>query len=179
MFEDRRLLNKLKNGKSDALARIYEKYKNDLLALAMSLLDDKTQADDVVHDVYLAFARNAQTIRLKSSLKGYLLTSVANRVRNIARSQDRIQIGLEIERIDSPCDCPQKQEMLSEKFQKVESALALLPFDQREVVTLHFQAGLKFKDIAKAQGVSINTILSRYRYAINKLRSMLNSEAQK
>ncbi len=175
-LKDRILFNKLKSGKGEALGQIYEKYKNDLLNLALSLLDDKTQAEDVVHDVYLAFAKKVKTIQLKSSLKGYLMTSVANRIRNIARCENRNKTCMETGRIGSTCNYPLQQKILSEKFQEVEKALVSLPFEQREVIALHFQADMRFKEIAKAQGISINTALSRYRYAIDKLRSMLNGE---
>ena len=44
---------------------------------------------------------------------------------------------------------------------------------------LHSYSGLKFKAIAESQGLSINTVKGRYRYAVDKLRSMLNSEVKK
>jgi RNA polymerase sigma factor (sigma-70 family) len=57
--------------------------------------------------------------------------------------------------------------------------MAELPYQQREVIILHFQGGMRFKAIAKSQDVSINTIQSRYRYGLDKLRSLLNSEVEK
>ena len=56
------------------------------------------------------------------------------------------------------------------------NALAELPYEQREVVILHVQGGMKFRAIAKSRNVSINTIQSRYRYGLDKLRSLLNSD---
>ena len=57
-------------------------------------------------------------------------------------------------------------------------ALTELPYEQREAVLLHLQAGLKFREIANVQRISAKTAESRYRYGLNKLRSMLNSEAE-
>jgi DNA-directed RNA polymerase specialized sigma24 family protein len=52
MLEDKMLLWKMKDGSSEALCRIYEKYKSDLFALANALLHDLNAAEDVVHDVF-------------------------------------------------------------------------------------------------------------------------------
>ena len=77
-MEDKLLVLRCRRGSREALTRIYEKYKADLLLLAMGLLNDKTAAEDVVHDVFLSFVRHLDEFRLTGSLKGYLLTCVAN-----------------------------------------------------------------------------------------------------
>ena len=64
----------------------------------------------------------------------------------------------------------------SEQIRILNNAMAQLPYQQREVVILHAQGEMKFKAIAELQGVSINTVQSRYRYGLDKLRSILNSE---
>ncbi|MHC4692661.1 MAG: sigma factor-like helix-turn-helix DNA-binding protein, partial [Planctomycetota bacterium] len=51
--------------------------------------------------------------------------------------------------------------------------------EQREVIILHLQGGMMFSHIARLQGISVNTIRSRYRYGLDKLRSLLNSEVTK
>jgi len=58
-------------------------------------------------------------------------------------------------------------------------ALGQLPYEQREVLILHVHGGMKFRAIARQQGVSINTAQGRYRYALDKLRSMLDGEVEK
>jgi RNA polymerase sigma-70 factor (ECF subfamily) len=57
--------------------------------------------------------------------------------------------------------------------------MAQLPYDQREIVMLHHQAAMTFKTIAESQGISVNTAKSRYRYGLDKLRSILDNEAKK
>lgn len=52
-------------------------------------------------------------------------------------------------------------------------ALAELPVEQREVITLHLHAEMTFREIALQLGHSINTVQSRYRYGIEKLRTLL------
>ena len=178
MLEDKLLVWKLKHGKKDALRLVYEKYKNDLLVLAIALSNDTATAEDVVHDVFVSFAEFASKLQLRTSLRSYLLTSVANRIRNHwARQQS---IGLtELDVADSVSDTPDKLVISAEESQRINDAILELPYEQREVIILHLQSGLKFKAIAESQGVSINTVQSRYRYGLHKLQLVLNSEVEK
>ena len=69
MIEDKLLVWKFKHGSNDALCRIYEKYKDNLLRLASGLLNDRTAAEDIVHDCFVAFAQSAEKVKLSGSLK--------------------------------------------------------------------------------------------------------------
>jgi RNA polymerase sigma-70 factor (ECF subfamily) len=180
MLEDKLLVWKLKRGSSDALRQIYEKYKRDLLALALALSNDKGAAEDVVHDVFISFVQFSEKLTLRTSLKSYLLSCIANRVRNLHREQCQQAIRLdETETIRSDSDGPEQMAIASEELYRVGRAMVRLPYEQREVIILHLQDGMRFRAIARSQGVSINTIQSRYRYGLNKLRSLLNGEAEK
>ena len=178
MVEDRLLIWKFKLGNRDALRRIYEKYKNDLLKLAVALLNDVNAAEDVVQDVFVSFAQSAAKIQPSGNLKKYLATCVANRIRNRKRDQLRHEaIGID----DSDCVIsdakrPEQWAMLSEEMELLSKAMAQIPYEQREVIGLYMQGGMTFKQIAKVRNASINTIQGRYRYGMNKLRSILNSE---
>jgi RNA polymerase sigma-70 factor (ECF subfamily) len=180
MLEDTVLIWRFKSGSREALCRIYEKYRTDLLRLAALLLSNKGDAEDVVHDVFVSFARSAETLKLSGSLKGYLLTCVANSARNRNRARQRRQtVGLdEAAEVGSPSPTPDQWIAYSEGLQRWSDALARLPYEQREVVTLHLRAGMTFRRIARSQAVSVNTVKGRYRYALAKLRSTFNGEME-
>jgi RNA polymerase sigma-70 factor (ECF subfamily) len=180
MLEDKLLVWKLKRGNSDALESIYEKYKRDLLALAIALSNDRDAAEDIVHDVFVSFAEFTEKLQLRTSLRSYLLSCIANRARNLHREKYQQTIRLDIaEAIASDSDGPEQTVIASEEMQRVGRAMFRLSYEQREVIILHLQVGMRFRAIAQSQGVSINTIQSRYRYGLNKLRSLLNGEAEK
>ncbi|MBN2588715.1 MAG: hypothetical protein JXA96_02545, partial [Sedimentisphaerales bacterium] len=82
-MEDKQLVKKCKRGSKDALRRIYEKYKDYLLILAVGLVNNSSIAEDVVHDVFTNFVRDIEKFRLTGTLKGYLGVCVANRARNL------------------------------------------------------------------------------------------------
>jgi len=181
MVEDRLLIWKFKLGNRDALRRIYEKYKNDLLKLAVALTNDVNTAEDVVQDVFLGFAKSAAKIQTRGNLKKYLVTCVANRARNRKRDQQRHETsGIdESNCIISDIQRPEQWAILSEELKLLSNAMAQIPYEQREVVTLYMQGDMTFRQIAKVQNASVNTIQGRYRYGLNKLRSILNSEVKK
>jgi DNA-directed RNA polymerase specialized sigma24 family protein len=89
MIEDRVLIWRFKRGGRDALRRIYQKYKNDLLKLAVSLAGDVDTAEDVVQEVFVSFAQTGRRISPAGNLRKYLVTCVANRVRNTRRHRQR------------------------------------------------------------------------------------------
>jgi RNA polymerase sigma-70 factor (ECF subfamily) len=177
MIEDRLLLYRFKRGDPDALRRIYEKYEVYLLTVATALLNDIGAAEDVLHDSFVAFAESAHKIRLEGSLRSFLATCVANRSRDLMRKQGRNVESLNNSALFT-CDekGPESAAVYNEQLKQITRAIALLPYEQREVVVLHLKAGLMFKQIAGLQKVSINTVQSRYRYGIDKLRSILNGE---
>ena len=180
MLEDKFLAWKLKRGNRDALARIYEKYRDDLLRLAVGLSNEKNFAEDAVHDVFLAFVRSAKQFQLTGSLKAYLATCVANRVRNANRSKQQQSIPLEeVAALESQLKRPYQWIIYDEQFQRLTEALAKLPYKQRETVLLYLQADMKFREIAKLQDVSIKTVQSRCRYGLEKLRSLLTEKVEK
>jgi RNA polymerase sigma-70 factor (ECF subfamily) len=168
---DRRLVHRLRHGDVEALRQIYHRYKEDLLTVAMSLLGDAHEAEDCVHDIFVHFAEAPADLRASRSLRGYLVRCVANRAKNVLKSRHRPpELPL-----DEPAssDCPVHGSMASEESQRVFDALAQLPAEQREVITLHLQGQMRFREIAEHLGVSINTVQSRYRYGIEKLRTLL------
>jgi len=180
MLEDEVLKWKFKCGSRDALRCIYEKHLNRLLTLAMALLNDTGAAEDVVHDVFVSFAESADNFRLVGSLKSYLTTCVMNRARDRIRARQRGPARLDgTDPVGSAGDGPDHSIICSEESQRLNHALAKLPDEQRQVIALHVKGEMKFRDIASLHGVSVNTIQGRYRYGLNKLRTMLNGKVTK
>lgn len=177
MREDRRLISRLKRGDKEALRQLYEKYKDRLLIIAASLLNEPGAAEDVLHDVFVSFAAGIGRFQLQGSLQKYLTTCVVNRVRDRFRRK-KFEV-IEIRRVGamrSDSDRPEQLVILSEESQLLTDALAKIPFEQREVIILHLKGGMRFREIAAAQGVPIGTVQGRYRYGLEKLRSLLNEE---
>ncbi|MHC4745334.1 MAG: RNA polymerase sigma factor [Planctomycetota bacterium] len=180
MLEDKLLVWRFKRGGASALCRIYEKYRDPLLRLAVSLSNRPSVAEDIVHDVFTSFIRNADRFELTGSLKSYLATCVVNRVRNVNRDYRRRTValtGMPSRILDD--DRPDKWIICSEQLRRLTNALAQLPDNQREAITLHLQGRMKFREIAEFQNVPTKTAQSRYHNGLEKLRLQLNGEVAK
>jgi RNA polymerase sigma-70 factor (ECF subfamily) len=162
-----------------AFQRIYEKYESDLRTLAANLLDDKAAAEDVVHDVFVSFLKIVDRLELRSSLAGYLKTSVANRARDYLRKKRQQTVPVnDAEKMISSNDGPVRLVIQSEELQKLSFAMSQIPYEQREAIVLYLHGRMKFKTIARLQNVSIKTAHTRYRAGLNGLKSILNSEVK-
>jgi len=180
MLEDKLLVMKCKRGSKDAMRRIYEKYKDYLLTLARALLNEKAAAEDVVHDVFVCFAQSVDKFQLTGSLKGYLAACVRNlAIDTIRLRKQHVQNLYAQNEARADSDSPEQYVMEEEELTQLRQALSQLPHEQREAVVLHLKGGMKFKKLAKLQGVTISTIHGRYRYGLYKLRSLLNREKPK
>lgn len=181
MLDDKILMTQWNQGDPRALRRIYDKYKHRLVTLAAALLFDKTAAEDVVHDLFARLLEKRQQIRIAANLKSYLTCGVANGARNINRKQAHIRArSLDAEATDPQSAHPPPELFVSqqEENRKLTAALSQLPYEQREVILLRHYSGLRFKAIADLQETSINTVQGRYRYGMEKLRSLVNGEMQ-
>lgn len=178
MIEDKLLILRFKRGRPEALRQIYDKYKVELLRYAVTLVGNLHTAEDIVHDVFVSFAQSADRIGLTGSLKGYLIASVLNRVRNHVRDGHRRGEGPLNGADLLPCRerGPQQWAILNEDLSLLSDALQQLPYEQREVICSHMEMDLTFSQIAALQKASLNTAKGRYRYGIEKLRSVLNSK---
>jgi RNA polymerase sigma-70 factor (ECF subfamily) len=177
-MEDKLLIWKFKRGHREALRRIYDKYHRQLLKLAIVLTGNPDTAEDIIQDVFTRFAQSANRIGLSGSLKSYLITSTLNGVRNHRRTHRRRHVQCLDKAGDVPATTrrPDQWAVLSERLERLSAAMACLPYEQREVITLRMEASMTLRQIADVQETSISTVNARYRYGIEKLRSLLNSE---
>jgi len=176
MLEDKLLIWKFKGGSSEALCRIYRKYGDYLLALAAALLQDINAAEDVVHDVFCKFIESREKFKLDGSLKSFLATCVVNLARDKLRAGKSQSCGLNEAATALDTNDPQHHAIFGEQARNLNNAIAQLALEQREVIMLHLRGGMKFREIAGLQGISINTAKSRYRYGLQKLRTLLSDK---
>lgn len=150
--EDRRAL----------VGRLYDAHGAALYRYALMLLADHGAAEDAVQQVFTAVLRGSGAI---DNEVHYLRRAVRNECYSGLRRRRNVSTD------DRPLLEPLADERVShDERLLLERALKTLPPDQREVIHLHVFEGMTFQEVADATGESINTIASRHRYAIAKLR---------
>ncbi|MFC1762105.1 RNA polymerase sigma factor [Planctomycetota bacterium] len=172
------LIKRCKEGDSEALHCIYDRHRERLLVIAMTLTGNINTAEDILHDVFLNFVQRLDRFKLTGTLKGFLAVCVANQARNHLKSV-KVRQGQDIDQVKietSPQRGPVRTAMINEQLALLSQAMIQLPIEQRTVIALHLHADLTFRAIAQQLDSSVPTIKSRYRYGLTKLRSILREE---
>ncbi len=158
------------HGGAPALPEIYRRYKNELLTVAVCLLGDPGAAEDVLHEVFVALAARGPELRVRGGPRPYLVAAVANRSRDVLRNRARRDRLRPVPRSGDDAAAPDRA---SSDERELMAALTDLPPDQREVIVLRVHGDLTFAQIADVQGVTVETVKSRRRYALDRLRRQL------
>ena len=175
MLEDHLLWWRSKRGSRRAFDLIYQKYVDMMLSVALHLLGNAGDAEDVVQEVFTSLVEAPQTIELRGSLKGFLAVCVANKSRDLLRQRRLTPAGPDDGgRADG--NEPLELAIRSEQILRLREALRRLPYEQQEVIALHIHAGLTFRALARALQVPLGTVQSRYRYGLNNLKTELERE---
>jgi len=152
-----------------AAARLYDSLGPPLFRYALMILGRRDAAEDVIQQVFTAVIDRGT--RHISAPETYLRTAVRNACYSQLRA-GRVR-GLDTSPGEEILEAvPGAAEPIStEDRLALEAGLQALPAEQREVVHLHVFEGLTFKEVAAATGEPANTVASRYRYALEKLRT--------
>ena len=146
--------------------------------MAMALTGNLTEAEDILHDVFLSFARGLDTFKLTGKLKAYLAVCVVNQTRNhVKRMNCRQTVDLDqAEMCVTSKPGPLTTAVANEQLRLISEAMIWLPMEQRSMIVLHLRAGLSLSESAKQLKLPVATAKSRYRYGIAKLRSAVEKE---
>jgi RNA polymerase sigma-70 factor (ECF subfamily) len=160
-------------GPREFLARIYDAHVAALYRYALVVLADHAGAEDAVQQAFAKLAGMGGRLRQIESCDDYLRTAVRNECWRVLEKRRRRGEELDIASVSPILEAVGPVGVDEDERVRVEAALRGLPAEQREVVYLKVYEGKTFQRIADWVGVSINTVASRYRYAMEKLREQL------
>lgn len=174
---DQLALSRICAGDAGAIAVIYDRYSKAALGLAMKIVRDVEEAEDIVHDAFLAVVERAHQYQPeRGSVAGWLVTTVRNlaldRVRRRQRREHIAQEELRHEPQPIEVD-PETLTVLASEGSFVRAALAKLSAAQRETLETAFYEGLSYPEIAARDSVPLGTVKSRASRALWALRAAL------
>jgi RNA polymerase sigma-70 factor (ECF subfamily) len=181
--EDRGLIDQYRDGDVEALSALVEKYRRPLFGFILNMTEGQGDADELFQETWFRAIRKLDSYRQKNFM-GWLVRIARNLVIDRYRRK-RPTISLDMTRDDEstpvleltdPGPGPTDNAVTEDDMSAVARAVNTLPVEQKEVFVMRMQSGLGFKEIAKVQGVSINTALARMQYALSKLRPLLQNE---
>ena len=171
----------------DRLSEVVTREQSRLRSYIRRRVPDPRDAEDILQDVFYRLVEANRLLMPIDHVTGWLFQVARNRITDFFRKQqpERLSeaaaarthdeaLGLEdlLPSADAGPDALYARRLLLDEIQH---ALDELPPEQRAVFVAHEFDGQSFKDMAAASGVSINTLLSRKRYAVLHLRARLQA----
>lgn len=159
------VLERLRQGDKSALEELFYELNTPVFTIILRITGERELSEDILQEFFLKLYRSPPAVPITKP-RAYLFRMA----RNMAVD------GLEARGKDVPLEewmeCPRSTDFVW----KIElgDALNALPLLERQIVTLHLNGGLKFREIADMTGQPLGTVLWRYRKAIGTLRDMLN-----
>lgn len=171
-----------------AFETLFARNKDALFRFVMRLSGNETVAEDVSQQAWLRVIELAETGGFNASssatFQTFLLTMARNRyVDEYVRRHESVRTESlaehDVEHLGETDETEELIDLLDREHtrSRVHAALLELPFEQREVLALWVQ-GLELRDIARMTGASWHTVVSRKKYALRKLASLLKGAAQ-
>jgi RNA polymerase sigma factor (sigma-70 family) len=161
----------------DDIADIVNRERSRLRSFIRRRVADPRDAEDILQDVFSALVEANRLLMPIDHITGWLYRVARNRIIDLfraraGRKEDSAPLELE-HLLPSAAAGPDDEYARTALLEALEQAIAELPPDQRDVFIGHELEGRSFKEMAAATGVSINTLLSRKRYAVLRLRERL------
>jgi RNA polymerase sigma-70 factor, ECF subfamily len=158
----------------DSWTALLDQHGPPLVLLARQWTASRADAEDIVQDAFVRFWRSRERVQepiayLYACVKHCALDWRRGQRRQLRREQAVARPEAEPLFVNRPEE--------NERRQAIESAITTLPENQAEVLIMKIWGGLSFPQIATALEIPDNTVASRYRYALAKLRETLAEES--
>lgn len=179
--EDAALVSRMATGDRSAFAALYDRFSRPLYATALRIVSDPTEAQDVIHDVFITLWEKASSFEAqRGSAFAWAVTLVRNRAIDRVRMRRR---RAELLAESAPADLGYDEAAAGtggddtaaqgDQAQAIRAAVATLPVEQKRALELAFFKGLTQQQIAEQLKEPLGTVKARIRRGLLKLRDSL------
>jgi len=171
--EDQELLKAARKGEPEAIACLYNRYAAEVFQLALSVVQSEADAEDVLHNIFLALPESLHTYNGTGPLEAWLSKVTSRAALMFLRSKtSRREAPLDQFPNELRSSAPPIEEMMT-----FEVAIGTLPEYERLVIILREIEGLSYKEIAELLKCSEGASRTRHTRAMNRLRAWLKERA--
>ncbi|MBI5517278.1 MAG: sigma-70 family RNA polymerase sigma factor [Deltaproteobacteria bacterium] len=173
MLSDEALHERLLRGELGAFDQLYDRYHRPLFGFIRRHLADAHEAEDVLHETFLALLREREGGLQAASLRGWLFQVARNLCLNRLRSRRRGARALEAQGSEAPMvETPDHALEGRETAERLRRAVEALPAGLSELYALR-AGGLSYEELAEALAVPVGTVKSRMHELVRRLREEL------
>ncbi len=172
---DSDLLRSVAHGHESALAELFQRYNVDIYNYLLRLIHDRSVAEDLLQEVFVAVWRGAARFRGRSSVKNWVFRIAHNQAVTWLRRLSRLPQESELEDLGGEFDV-ESLSLRRWRAEQVHEALDELTPSHRAVIELAFVHGLSYAEIAEVVGCPLGTVKSRMSYALRHLDGLLRGQ---
>jgi RNA polymerase sigma-70 factor, ECF subfamily len=184
-YDDEKLISLIAQLQTEALDQLYERYSRSIFSLALMIVGDRATAEEITLDVFMRIWQKADSYRADRSRVSTWLTHIARHhaidvLRRRAVRPDQYALSLDelTPGVPFPAQDPGELAEQSLRRERIRTAIARLPAEQRQALTLAYFGGYTQTQIAEALRQPLGTIKTRLRLAMQKLRDFLRDEQE-
>jgi RNA polymerase sigma-70 factor, ECF subfamily len=178
---DEELMELVKQGNHDAFANLFDRYYRLVLSIALRILRDQAEAEDLMQDVFFDFFKDAKSFdQSKGQFKHWLFS------RAYRRSYNRLEYlsvrrfyapteSVELERLADDSESGWNDLNRQECRRVIEQGLATLGDRQRAIIEMACFQGKSMSEIAGAVNESVANVRNHYYRGLKKLKDFLQS----
>ena len=170
---DDELILKIGNGDKYAFQTLYESVSDSVYGFVLSIIKNKYDAEDVLHETFIAVHRKAVDYVPKGKPMAWIFTIAKNAAYDKLNERKRIEL-LDEQRSIGELDFSEITDI--EDKLVIETLFKVLNDEEKQMVLLHAVGGVKHREIATVMNMPLNTELSKYHRAIKKLKTALEEE---
>lgn len=172
-MEDLGLLKEIQSGSQDAMAVFFDRYSRMVYSVALRVLNDSGEAEDVMQEIFIQIWQNPGAfVSGRGSLGGWLVVVARNRAIDKFRRR-RPSDPVELFALPSSTNLAQESEQAF-LLEKIQTAMARLPEEQRKSVEMAFFEGMSHSEISEKTGEPLGTVKTRIRLALIAIRKDLS-----
>jgi RNA polymerase sigma-70 factor (ECF subfamily) len=177
MLTDSALVMNMHNGDKNAFRQLVERHKRMAFQTALGLVGNRDDACDISQEAFLRAYRSSGTYKIDQPFLPWFYTIIANLSRTWLKKRSvatRRDVDLdEVEYLVSSDDSPEATYIRREEIESLSQSLLKLPFDDREIITLHHFRNMSYDEIAEMLVIPRGTVMSRLYYARKRLARLM------
>jgi len=167
-----RILAGCKDGDNESFSKLVDMYAGRCYGYFYRMTGDRDISDDLLSELFVKLVQRIASYR-GGSFQSWLFTVASNVFHDYLRRKHRRQklIESQIQQLEEQKTEPKKSD--AEKLDQLQSQLARLDDDTRELILMRFYSQASFKEIARTRGEPIGTTLSKLHRGLKKLRELM------